>query len=47
MARFKLINGTRVEFTVEEEALRDVEELEWQNSEFDRSMEELRKKRNR
>jgi hypothetical protein len=46
MARFKLINGTRVEFTAEEEALRDAEELEWQNSEFDRSMEELRIKRN-
>jgi chromosome segregation ATPase len=46
MARFKLINGTRVEFTAEEEALRDAEELEWQNSEFDRSMEELRTKRN-
>ena len=46
MARFKLVNGTKVNFTAEEEALRDAEELEWSNSEFDRSMEELRNKRN-
>ena len=46
MPRFKLINGTKIQFTAEEEALRDAEELEWSNGAFDRSMEELRTKRN-
>ena len=46
MPRFKLINGTKIQFTAEEEALRDAEELEWSNGAFDRSMEELRVKRN-
>ena len=46
MPRFHNIDGVRVQFTAEEEALRDAEELEWSNRAFDRSMEELRTKRN-
>ena len=46
MPRFKLVNGTKVQFTAEEEALRDAEEQAWINGAFDRSMEELRTKRN-
>ena len=46
MPRFHNIDGVRVQFTAEEEALRDAEELAWSNGAFDRSMEELRFKRN-
>ena len=46
MPRYHNINGTRIQFTAEEEALRDAEELEWSNGAFDRSMENLRTKRN-
>ena len=46
MPRYHNINGVKVQFTAEEEALRDAEELEWTNGAFDRSMEELRTKRN-
>ena len=46
MPRFHNIDGVRVQFTAEEEALRDAEELEWSNGAFDRSMENLRTKRN-
>ena len=47
MARYKLINGVKVQFTAEEETLRDAEELAWSNGAFDRAMEDLRVKRNR
>ena len=47
MARYKLVNGVKVQFTAEEETLRDAEELEWSNGVFDRAMEDLRAKRNR
>jgi len=47
MPRYHNINGTRIQFTAEEEVLRDAEELEWSNGAFDRSMEELRFKRNK
>ena len=47
MTRYNNINGIRVPFTAEEEAKRDAEELAWQKGEFNRSMEELRKKRNK
>ena len=46
MARYKLVNGVKVQFTAEEETLRDAEELAWNNSAFDRAMEELRAERN-
>ena len=47
MPRYKLKNGIRVQFTAEEEAQRDAEELEFSNDAFSRSMENLRIKRNR
>ena len=47
MARFKLVNGVQIQFTAEEEAQRDAEELAWSNDAFNRAMENLRIKRNR
>ena len=32
MARFKNVNGVRIQFTVEEETARDAEELAWTNA---------------
>ena len=46
MARYKLVNGVKVQFTAEEETLRDAEELAWSNGAFDRAMQELRAERN-
>ena len=46
MPRYHNINGTKIQFTAEEEALRDAEELEWSNGAFNRSIEELRNTRN-
>ena len=46
MARYKLVNGVKVQFTAEEETLRDAEELAWTNGEFDRAMADLRTERN-
>ena len=46
MPRFKLVNGQRIQFTAEEEALRDAEETAWNNGAFDRALEEVRAKRN-
>jgi hypothetical protein len=47
MPRFKLVNGTQVQFTAEEEAARDVEEAAWAAGAFDRAIADLRVKRNR
>jgi chromosome segregation ATPase len=47
MARYKLINGIKVQFTAEEEAQRDAEELAWTNNAFNRALESLRDKRNK
>ena len=46
MPRYRNINGLEIQFTVEEEAQRDAEELAWSNGAFDRAMEDLRQKRN-
>jgi len=46
MARYKLVNGVKVQFTAEEETLRDAEELAWTNGAFDRAMADLRAERN-
>jgi hypothetical protein len=43
----KLINGIRVNLTVEEIAQRQAEETAWNAGAFDRSMAELRSKRDR
>jgi len=46
MARTKLVNGIRIPFTAEEEAVRDAEDKAWADGAFDRAMEVLRDKRN-
>jgi len=47
MPRLKLVNGTQVQFTAEEEAARDTEEAAWAAGAFDRAIADLRVKRNR
>jgi hypothetical protein len=47
MTRHHNINGNIVPFTAEEEAQRDAEEAAWNNGAFDRSMADLRSKRDR
>ena len=46
MSRFKIVNNQRIQFTPEEEAARDVEEKEWADGAFDRSLLNLRDNRN-
>ncbi len=47
MARTRLVNGERIEFTPEEEAARDAEEAAWAAGAFDRAIARLREDRNR
>ena len=47
MARHKMVDGVRVDFTPEEEAARDAEEAAWATGAFDRAMVGLREDRNR
>jgi len=47
MPRFKLVNGTQVQFTAEEEAARDAEEAAWTAGAFDRAIADVRAKRDR
>ena len=47
MARHKIVNGVRIEFTPEEEAARDAEEAAWEAGAFDRAMVGLRSDRDR
>ena len=47
MARHKMVNGVRVDFTPEEEAERDAEEAAWAAGAFDRAMAGLRSDRAR
>ena len=46
MVRFHKVNGVQIPFTAEEETARDLEEQQWLEGAFDRSMENLRIKRN-
>jgi len=46
MTRYKLINGEKVQFTAEEEVLRDAEEKTWSDGALDRALVDLRDKRN-
>ena len=46
MTRYHLIDGVKVQFTAEEEAIRDAEELAFPNELFNRCMNNLRVKRN-
>ena len=45
MARHKMVNGVRIEFTPEEEAARDAEEAAWAAGQFDRDIARLREDR--
>ena len=47
MPRYHTINGVRVQFTAEEETVRDVEEQAWADEQLDRDLAELRNRRNR
>tara|TARA_B100000963_G_scaffold338920_1_gene336243 strand:+ start:3711 stop:4007 length:297 start_codon:yes stop_codon:yes gene_type:complete len=47
MARYKMLNGERVQLTAEEEAARDAEEAAWEAGAYDRAMINLRNKRDR
>ena len=47
MARHKIVDGVRIDFTPEEEVARDAEEAAWEAGAFDRSMVELRSDRDR
>ena len=45
MARHKMVDGVRIDFTPEEEAARDAEEASWAAGAFDRAMVRLRSDR--
>jgi len=47
MARHKMVDGVRIQFTPEEETARDAEEAAWAAGAFDRAMVGLRSDRNR
>ena len=42
MARHKIVNGVRIDFTPEEELARDAEEAAWAAGQFDRDIARLR-----
>jgi hypothetical protein len=46
MARYKMVNGERIQFTAAEETARDAEEAAWSAGAFDRAMADLRQRRN-
>ena len=47
MARHKMVDGVRVDFTPEEEIARDAEEAAWAAGAFDRAIDRLREDRTR
>ena len=47
MARHKMVNGVRIQFTAEEETARDAEEALWAAGAFDRAIAGLREDRTR
>jgi len=47
MARHKMVNGVRIQFTPEEETARDAEEAAWAAGAFDRAIARLRETRTR
>ena len=46
MARHKMVDGVRIDFTPEEEVARDAEEAAWAAGQFDRDIARLRGDRN-
>ena len=47
MARHKVVNGVRIDFTPEEETARDAEEAAWAAGAFDRAIAGVRETRTR
>ena len=47
MPRYRTVNGKKIQFTAEEETLRDAEEKAWADGELDRNLNELRDLRNK
>ena len=47
MARFKMVDGVRIQFSPEEETARDAEEAAWEAGAFDRAIGRLREDRTR
>ena len=47
MARYKMVNGERIQFTAAEETARDAEEAAWADGALARAQADLRAKRNR
>ena len=47
MARHKMVNGVRIQFTPAEEDARDAEEAQWAAGAFDRAISGLRETRTR
>ena len=47
MARHKMVDGVRIQFTPEEEVARDAEEAAWAAGQFDRDIARLRERRDR
>jgi len=45
MARHKMVDGVRIDFTPEEEVARDAEEAVWRAGAFDRDVAQLRETR--
>jgi len=46
MTRYKNINGTKIQFTADEETARDAEEQAWADAATARALDDLRTKRN-
>jgi hypothetical protein len=46
MARYKMVNGERIQLTAAEETARDAEEAAWSAGAFDRAIADLRQRRN-
>jgi len=46
MARYKLVNNVKIQFTAAEETARDIEEQAWNNGALDRALYILRNERN-
>ena len=46
MARHKMVNGVKIEYTAQEETARDAVEKAWADGALDRALVELRDKRN-
>ena len=46
MARYKMVNGKKIQLTSEEETIRDEQEINFQNNAFPTALAELRFQRN-